>query len=66
MKPKAKLNAPIWARIQRGNRDWIDSMCKRLGYSRSEFLDLKVTEARDLQTKFAEEQTPRSLGGKRK
>lgn len=48
MNENQKLTAPLWVRITPRNRDWVDKEAKRLGYSRSQFLNLALDEYRML------------------
>lgn len=43
MEAKAKLDSPLWVRISKENHNWIKREAKRLGYSKSEFVNLMIS-----------------------
>jgi hypothetical protein len=45
---KPKKDAPLWVRVSTPNREWVDELCKRLNRSRSEVIDMILTEYRNI------------------
>lgn len=47
MDNKKKMTAPLWVRVQKSHRDYIDRKCTKTGRSRSDVVDEIISEHKE-------------------